>query len=64
MTNASIRSPRVTVLNTSHLYSGADKSTLVDAFSPNSEESPIACTRNSSIEKRALRLTGAAHDPP
>ena len=64
MTNASIRSLKATVLNTSHLYSGADKSMLVNAFSPNSEESPIACTRNSSIEKRALRLTGAAHDPP
>lgn len=64
MTNAPIRSSKTTVLNTSLLYCNADKSMLIDALAPNSEESPIACTRNSAIDQRALRLTGAAHDPP
>lgn len=64
MTNASIRSSKATVLNTSRLFCNADKGMLLDALSPNSDASPIACTRNSSIDQRALRLAGAAHDPP
>ena len=64
MTNASIRSSKATVLNTSRLYCNAGQGMLHDALAPDSETSPIACTRNSSIDQRALRLIGAAHDPP